>query len=292
MSRSRDYAFTINNPVESDYSALDLLKDKAQYIIVGDEVGENGTPHLQCYAYFSNQKAFGSMKKLFPRAHIEVAKGSAEQNRVYCSKQKVLFECGEIPQQGKRNDIEEVREILKDNTIKGKMRAVTDKATSLQSIRMAEIWLKYHEKGREWRTEIRWFWGSSGAGKTYQAKQWLKENDGDFYKCMKSNKWWEGYDGQECVLIDEFRKNWCLFAELLDLLDENEYRVECKGGSRQLQANKIAITSCYHPEDVYDTREDVYQLIRRITWEGRYPERIVAVGDAVREKDKILNFED
>ena len=40
--------------------------------------------------------------------------------------------------------------------------------------------------------------------------------------------------------------------------------VECKGGSRQFLGKHIIITSSYSPEDVYDTTEDINQLMRRI----------------------------
>lgn len=285
MARLRAFAFTVNNYDDGDIATISKLTAIARYLIVGDEKGDSGTPHLQGYIYTPEAKTFSAMKKKLPAgAHIEAARGSPEQNQKYCSKQKVLIEHGDLPYHGKRTDIEQVREILNDPQTIGPMRTITSVASSLQSIRIAEIFLKYNEPGRSWRPDVHWYWGPSGSGKTYQAKAWLSEDNGDVYKCMKSNKWWEGYDAQPNILIDEFRKNWCLFAELLDLLDENEYRVECKGGSRQLLSRKIAITSCFHPEDVYDTREDVYQLTRRITQEGKYPERIIGVGDAKREK--------
>ena len=37
------------------------------------------------------------MKKLFPRAHLEVAKGSPEQNKIYCSKDGKFQEFGVFP---------------------------------------------------------------------------------------------------------------------------------------------------------------------------------------------------
>ena len=36
-------------------------------------------------------------------------------------------------------------------------------------------------------------------------------------------KWWEGYDGHEVVLLDDIRKDFCKFHELLTLLDIYPY---------------------------------------------------------------------
>jgi len=296
MSRRRDYCFTINNYVESDLISLEEMKasGKVQYMIVGDEVGEEcGTPHLQGYVYFSHPKVFGTIKKLLPRAHfpVEGTKGNALQNKLYCSKQKVLFEYGEMPQQGARTDIPPVMDVLKDSTITGKMRAVTEIATSYQSVRMAEVWLKYHEEKRKWKPEIRWFWGPPGAGKTQAAYDWVGDDD-VWESGMDGGKWFDGYDGHANIVFDDFRKDFCKFWQLLRLTDSKPIPLPIKGTFRQMLAKKIAITSVYHPEDVYDTREDIWQLIRRLTNEGENPEWIVAIGNAIREKDKIQFNED
>jgi len=79
-----------------------------------------------------------------------------------------------------------------------------------------------------------------------------------------TNKWWEGYDAHENVIIDDMRGDFCKFHELLRMLDRYAYRIETKGGSRQFRAKTIIITSCYSPTEMFDTREDIQQLLRRI----------------------------
>ena len=80
-----------------------------------------------------------------------------------------------------------------------------------------------------------------------------------------SYKWWEGYDGHKTVLLDEIRGDFCKFHEFLKLTDRYGIRVESKGGSRQLVANTILVTSAYHPADLWSTVEDKSQLSRRIS---------------------------
>lgn len=275
MSRSRSYCFTINNPIEQDEEDVKALGDIAHYIVVGREVGDEGTPHFQGYVYFKEAKSFSSVKKKIPRAHIEVSKGSPTDNEVYCSKQgNVFLRRGELPKQGARTDIEKVVEKLKEGC---NMRAVVETARSYQSIKMAEIYLKFHEEKRDWKPEVRWYYGSTGSGKTKTAREWLED---DIYTCLDNVKFWEGYDAHHNVLIDDMRKDFCKFHQLLKLLDRYEYKVETKGGSRQLLARKIAITCPYHPKKLYDTREDVQQLLRRI-------DEIILLGEEVEEKEEI-----
>jgi len=280
MSKARAFVFTVNNYTDADCDNVFHIQTKAQYIVVGKEVGEQGTPHLQGYMYFSSPRNFTAIKKLLPRGHIEVAKAEAKKNREYCIKGgDILVESGVMPTQGARNDIEQVRHELKEGA---NMRQIVDTAKSTQSIRMAEIYLKYHEKGRDWKPEVKWFHGSTGSGKTRTAREWLEK---DIYTCLETGKWWEGYDAHENVLIDDFRKDFCKFHTLLKILDRYEYKVETKGGSRQLLAKKIAITCPYHPAEVYETREDVKQLLRRI-------DEIICVGDAVHKVTyKFRDFE-
>ncbi|AXQ65795.1 MAG: putative viral replication protein [Cressdnaviricota sp.] len=119
MSRAKHWCFTTNNYNEEHVLRLRSLyeEDKVNYICFGKEIGEQGTPHLQGYASFEKQSRFNSVKKLIPDSHLSVAKGSAAQNRIYCSKEGDFTELGDIPSsQGKRNDLEEFKTAVKEGT--------------------------------------------------------------------------------------------------------------------------------------------------------------------------------
>lgn len=101
--KNRAYCFTCNNYDRTDISrVMELTEDhKLEYLIVGYEVGKKGTPHLQGYMYFHNARHIGPIKKQLQGFHIEIAKGSPQQNKDYCSKDGDIYEHGELPQQGK-----------------------------------------------------------------------------------------------------------------------------------------------------------------------------------------------
>lgn len=72
MDRGTCWSITINNPVEGDYKC-DL---PAGWKLTGQmEVGETGTEHYQGMLK-TTQVRFSAIKKVFPRAHIELAKNA------------------------------------------------------------------------------------------------------------------------------------------------------------------------------------------------------------------------
>lgn len=84
--RSRKWCFTLNNYSKEEIEHLQNIFDTNTQYVLGYEIGENGTPHIQGYVEFKNGVSFESMKKKIPRAHIEKTRGSTKQNFDYCSK--------------------------------------------------------------------------------------------------------------------------------------------------------------------------------------------------------------
>jgi len=256
--KSRSYCFTWNNPQDRepfDYEALDCT-----YLLVGHEVGtKNGVPHHQGYVRFKNQVSPKSVKKKLPSGcHIEVCHGTPQQNIQYCSKdERIVIEKGTRPKMGKRNDIIAVKEVIASG---GGMKDVIECTNSYQAMRCGELILKYTEKPRTTKPIVKWYHGPTGSGKTRKAF----EESTDPWISARNLKWWDGYDAHKHVIIDDFRKDFCTFHELLRILDRYPYRIEHKGGSRQLLAEQIIITCPFPPDEVYSNREDVNQLLRRI----------------------------
>jgi hypothetical protein len=65
------------------------------YLIIGFEVGDQGTPHLQCYAQLKKRLRFGQVKQIFGRRiHLDRCRGSPAANYAYCSKDGSFEEYG------------------------------------------------------------------------------------------------------------------------------------------------------------------------------------------------------
>lgn len=238
------------------------LEDRVKFLVVGKEVSESGRQHHQGYILWKNPTTRAATIRALPHA-TWVAAQRAEHNydaAKYCWKDDdIVCQFGDPPKAGERNDIRGVKEMVQQGC---GMREITDTWSSLQDIKVAEALLKYKEAKRSWAPEVYWYWGPPGSGKTKLA---LEKAGADVWLSGRNLKWWYDYDAHTDVIIDDFRGDYCTFHELLRILDRTPYSVETKGGHRQLLAKRIWITSCYPPQRVYSTREDIGQLLRRIT---------------------------
>lgn len=98
--QSKYWCFTINNPVASDHDTLTTLSQSThiEYLVIGDEVGEDGTPHIQGFVIFNVRKRFVSAKTLIgDRSHVESTRGTPYQAAQYCKKDGTFQEYGDPP---------------------------------------------------------------------------------------------------------------------------------------------------------------------------------------------------
>lgn len=293
----RSACFTLNNPSDSEIAHLQLCPtDKVRYMVTGFEIGKEGTEHIQGYVETKVQMTMNQMKALLGnRTHFEQRRGTPKQAAGYCKKggddpswfdgkqdyeeffPRTVeepeswcepFETGEISSQGKRTDITAPVEMISEgSTIREVARA------------FPEQYVKYHKGFRDLRSlmlpprslnslpEVVVLYGPTGTGKTRDAyiKYWPDE---PHYVWKPSNgNWWDGYDGEKKIIIDEFRGQ-MTWSDILGLLDRNQYRAPFKGGFVNIQADKFVITSPFPPDKWYkdDDRYDRFlQLERRIT---------------------------
>lgn len=106
------------------------------------------------------------------------------------------------------------------------------------------------------------FWGRTGTGKSRRA--W-DEAGLDAYPKDPRTKFWDGYNGQQHVIIDEFRGGIDI-SHMLRWLDRYPVIVEIKGSSTVLKAKTIWITSNKNPREWYvDLDEETKDaLLRRL----------------------------
>lgn len=119
MSRAKNWCFTVNNPTSDDAALLGnfWVNHHAAYLIYGKETGESGTPHYQGFVQFHERKTLATVRRILPRAHWEVARGTPQQAATYCKKEGDYEEHGTLPpvSQGKRNDWQRLREYVDEH---------------------------------------------------------------------------------------------------------------------------------------------------------------------------------
>ena len=280
MSRASDWCFTLNNYNDDEVNIIRNLP--VQYVCYGKEVGESGTPHLQGFLQLghNHRKTLTALKAFIgiPRIHLEIRSKNAtnEQARDYCFKSdKDPFQKGDFCSgQGMRSDIDR---------FVAKIREGASVADLLDTC--PEEMVKYHKAydrfhpdfapKRNWPMEVIWCYGPTGTGKSF----WANRSYPDAFR-KPPGKWWDGYDGEETVILDEFRADWFPFYHLLLLLDRYPLKVEIKGGTRQFSSKRVIITCPVHWNEMYrsQTEEKLNQLQRRITETRFFPYRHGDVG--------------
>lgn len=257
--RSRNFCFTINNYSIVDVAFCDEIECK--YIIYGYEIGESGTKHLQGYIMFKHARSFNAVRKLHKTWHLEIAKGSPMDNFIYCSKDKNFVERGKRPKgQGKRSDIDEIKELVKKDNVN--ILDIYERAASYQAFRFGEKGLQLYGKKRCWKTKVFWYFGSTGTGKSLKAFNMFPDAwvSGE----VRNGFFFDGYNGEEVCIFDDFRPQDMTFSLLLKVFDRYPLRVRTLGGSCHFVAKTIIVTTNLPPEEFYNEREDIGQLLRRI----------------------------
>ena len=272
MARPRSICFTLNNYTAEELAFINLNVQNGsfKYIVFQQERGANGTAHLQGYAQRPNPTTLAGWKAVLSvRVHIEASRGTAQQNREYCTKDTdripgtLIVEKGEIPAPGARDGLNALVEAAKDPSVP-LSQLIDDHGVD---------YLRYH-KGisairsalappRDFKTQIFWFYGSTGSGKTRAMHEIAP---GAYWK--QNSPWWCGYDPctHSDVCIDEYRGDFSKFTFLLSLFDRYPLQVQCKGGNINFRARRIFITSPRDPKTTWESRndEDLQQLYRRI----------------------------
>lgn len=260
-ARARGWVFVVNNYTENDYEVFETLfkLDLFKYIVYGKEVGEEKqTPHLQGFFYLHNQKTKGAMLKLLKRhekshIHIEQMRGTTAEAIAYCKKDGEVTELGEQPKQGHRSDIDALRQDMKDRLPMHELQE-----------RHAYFLLRYPQGCKLLRTTclrldepydhdtVRgiYIWGPPRMGKS----TYVRNNYEDIYMKQQS-KWWDGYEGEKTVLLDNLNTH-TLCHYLKIWLDKFGFRGEIKGGTICPRYTTFIITSNYSLDDPKITDND------------------------------------
>lgn len=258
---SRGWMFTI-----FDTTWKFKMDERIAYCIYQlEEAPETKKLHFQGYVLLKSPRTLALMKTILncEQAHLEKRMGNHKQAKEYCEKEESRvdgpWEFGKEPNQGSRSDLNKVKAKLDE----GKSLGEVAEEHFVDFVKYHKAFEKYQTlkiKPRETKPYVIWIYGPSGCGKSKQAFEFAKSKSTYYYK-PAFNKWWDGYTGQECVVIDDYKGGWEI-EYLLNLLDWYPMRVEVKGGSINFNSKWVIITSNKRPAQ-YCTDEPK-QLIRRI----------------------------
>ena len=276
MGKQPTRGFVVTNYALNTAEVFKNKKEKIRFIAWGEETCKTtGRLHHQCFLYLWKQsstgvRALNNIGKWFAdethlAAHVKPMRGSFRDNEAYCSKEGSYHKLGEEPAQGTRGDIIENKEMIMEGKVTPDDICLTDPAHfhfyARTYDRIQAIVLR--DKFRTEMTEGVWYWGGTGVGKSHKAFQ--DYHPSTHYIKDLTTQWWDGYKGQEIVILNEFRGQLKL-CTLLELVDKWPCVVSWRNKeSVPFLAKKLIVTSSMKPEDVYRNclSDNIDQLRRR-----------------------------
>lgn len=221
--------------------------------------GASGFLHWQVVCAFPKKVTLFKVKEIFgEQIHGQLTRSDAANT--YCFKEDTRvghqFELGSLAI--KRNSRADWDDVL-ENVKKGRFSEVPSDILircygNLKKIHVDSL------KPSAIEREVYVYWGKTGTGKSRLA--W-EEAGIDAYPKDPNSKFWDGYSGQEHIVIDEFRGAISI-SHILRWLDRYPVIVEVKGSSVVFKAQKIWITSNLDPKQWYnDLDEETYLALRR-----------------------------
>lgn len=243
-SKARRWFLTINNYTDDDLEGMKALDYK--YLLIAAEVGpKEGTPHVHAMVIFQNEFRFNRLKQLVPRANLEVVRGTFKQAYSYITKDgKILFENGDKPTNPGIGDT--FKQMVQD------AKAGTIDQECLMYCRYERFFQRFMPK-EEWHfdgdlpTKNVWIYGPPGTGKSTFVREFAKSNGYRIYEKL-SNKWWDNFDNEEIVLMEDLDPKVCevLIHHIKLWADRWPFRAEIKGGSVRIMPKfMLFVTSNY-----------------------------------------------
>lgn len=223
------------------------LPPNVKYVKGQLEKGDSGYLHWQLIAYYEKKVTLAYVKRIFgDQAHIERTNSAAAEDYVWKDETHVEGTRFELGKKAINRNSEKDWDLIVNNARSGNFQDIPGDVLvrcygNIKKIRVDSLVPESSEK------EVFVYWGKTGAGKSKRA--W-EEATFDAFPKDPNTKFWDGYSGQENVVIDEFRGTISI-SHMLRWLDRYPVIVEVKGSSCVFKAKKIWITSNLSPDDWY-----------------------------------------
>lgn len=268
MARVRAWGLTLWELDDVEFCRT-YAQANCSYYVDGKEIcPETENLHWHVLMYFFNPRRFSGIQALRDWSvapHIEIVR-NIEKYAIYCKKDGVVHENGNMPHQGKRSDItlfaESVEAGLSDiELLRTFPNSFVRYGRSIDRIRRTvTMAAPYEFKAPRCTVWV----GPTGTGKTRTV---YSRDPNVFVLSMPDRRgdmvWWDGYVRQKGILLDDYEGE-IPYRQLLRILDGYPMQLQVKGSFVTKNWSHVYITSNLPVEDWYPARNDISHLKRRI----------------------------
>lgn len=273
-------------------AAIASTRHVIEYVAIGFEMGDHqSTPHFHFYVILTARMRTTAFRALFhgvmPGLHVETPWADDRHNREYTLKERRdTIEYGTIPQSQPESAAAAAHE-RSDKFADAVRLARNNKLDEIEpamlirhysSLRqIANIHMPRSTEPLTHQAGL-WIWGPKGTRKTSCVDAAFCGGDvrgqGDwissYYSKDPSNKWWDGYQGQPLVLLDEMPRRIFMSRDidmaglLKTWAGHLPFRAEVKGGIMEIRPSVICVTANFPPEEVLaNARVDLEPILKR-----------------------------
>lgn len=256
---SKSWCYTINNYTEEEVTALKALTVSKHRCC--EEVGDCGTPHLQGSITFTRAYRLTQLRKIFPRAHFEIAKTKDSEN--YCIKGHIIIDINNN-NQGHRSDLEAVHQTIISSTSLDEVVQQHPTQCIKYPTGIQFVFRRTRPYIEKWaKTSLTVIIGPTRVGKT----SYVHKLEPILYTVppiSDGKMWFDDYQGEEAILIDDFYGE-ITYSLLLRYTDGHAINLPVKGGHVRRNYTRIYITSNSPVKTWYPNIRDRSAFDARIT---------------------------
>lgn len=281
---------TMEKAVKKHYNNV-WKKNSLAYMVIGLEKSPSTQAwHVQGYAQalVGKHMRVSAFKKLlekeeWPSVWLVESKGTPEQNKTYCTKEgngnplAFILEFGEIRELDPGRRTKTDWDAIRNHAARGEFDQVPSHAMVMYTGNLLKINAMGTGKmlASLERLDNYFIFGAPGVGKSRGARELVRHLLGfptieamldanEPYEKHAQNKWVDGYQGQQVVLIDDLEKEATYMAhDLKRIADLYPTRMEAKGIMIMMRPKHVIVTSNYAIEDIWYNNPTCAEAIRR-----------------------------
>lgn len=244
--QGKRWLITLNNPSNEEIDELIEIKGCKFKVIARELAPTTGTSHIHALLIFHCNHRINKVKQLIPRAHLDLVRGTFDQAYNYVIKEgAVIYENGEKPKH--------------QSDINGRFKELVQQAKAGTIDKECLMYCRYRQYFEQFvptsnyifegelTTKNAWIYGPPGSGKSKLVRQFAMANNLSVYHKL-ANKWWDGYRGEDIVLIEDLDPDVSekLVHHIKLWADRYAFRAEVKGNSVSIDPKfYFIITSNY-----------------------------------------------